>query len=357
MERIRINELIDDLVANYRRNNGGVVREVPQGMVSKLKHVRAHFGDFRVVDLRRHHIESYIDGLRAQGRRNATINRRTEILHRAFALAVKADPPKATRVPEIERQSEKGNERKGKFSRAQAELVFLNAPDWLSDYFRWLNECGMRAGEAAQLRWSHLNADQTALSIPGNICKNREPRIVAVTPVMAEILARRQPTRIQGCDLIFHRDGKQITGERLQHGLAKIVLAHRPRSLCLPFLPRWGRAYLSTLDAKISAPSAERLAGTIRKFVGRTPHDFRRTACHEMELAGVPREVAKEVSGHKSDSQYMRYADLFDSEQKVERQLAAQARRREFMENMPVTVAQSDKNSDKLTGGQSKMLN
>lgn len=357
MERIRINELIDDLVANYRRNNGGVVREVPQGMVSKLKHVRAHFGDFRVVDLRRHHIESYIDGLRAQGRRNATINRRTEILHRAFALAVKADPPKATRVPEIERQSEKGNERKGKFQRAQAELVFLNAPDWLSDYFRWLNECGMRAGEAAQLRWSHLNADQTALSIPGNICKNREPRIVAVTPVMAEILARRQLTRIQGCDLIFHRDGKQITARGYNTDWRKLCLLTGLGRYVCRFCRDGDGAYLSTLDANKLCAKCGKAGGDYPKFVGRTPHDFRRTACHEMELAGVPREVAKEVSGHKSDSQYMRYADLFDSEQKVERQLAAQARRREFMENMPGTVAQSDKNSDKLTGGQSKMLN
>jgi integrase len=83
------------------------------------------------------------------------------------------------------------------------------------------------------------------------------------------------------------------------------------------------------------------------KFVGKTPHDFRRTACHEMELAGVSRAIAMEVSGHRTDSQFKRYSDLFDSQQKIERQIAAQARRREFME----TVAQSDKNSDKMSGG------
>src|SRR6202521_4845361 len=83
IERIKVGELLNDMVTAYRRNNGGVLREVQQGMASHLRHVRAHFGDFRVVDLRRHHIESYIDSLRSQGKANATINRRTELLYRA----------------------------------------------------------------------------------------------------------------------------------------------------------------------------------------------------------------------------------------------------------------------------------
>lgn len=353
MERIRINELLDDMVTAYRRNNGGVLREVQQGMASHLRHVRAHFGEFRVIDLRRHHIENYIDSLRSQGKANATINRRTELLYRAFVLAAKADPPKATRILVIERQDEKGNARKGKFSRHEAELVLLNAPEWLSDYFRWLHACGERAGEASQLRWSHLNADRSALSIPGNICKNREPRIVAITPVMAEILERRHKARIPGCDLIFFdQDRTQITGKGYNMAWRTVcVLTGLGRYVCR-FCRDENGAYLSTLDAKKICIRCGKSGGYYPKFVGKTPHDFRRTACHEMELAGVPREVAKEVSGHKTDSQYKRYADLFDAEQKVERQLAAQARRREFME----TVTQSDKNSDKMSGVERKML-
>jgi integrase len=346
IERIKVGELLDDLIANYRRNNGAQAREVSQSMRSHLKHVRAHFGDFRVVDLRRHHIESYIDSLRSQGKANATINRRTELLYRAFVLAVKGDPPKATRTLVIERQDESGNARKGKFSRHEAELVFLNAPEWLSDYFRWLHACGERAGEASQLRWSHLNADRSALSIPGNICKNREPRIVAVTPVMAEILGRRQLARIPGCDLIFFdMNGEQITGKGYNMAWRTLcVLTGLGRYVC--------RFDGVTLDAKKICAQCGRSGGYYPKFVGKTPHDFRRTACHEMELAGIARELAKEISGHKTDSQYMRYADLFDSQQKVARQLGAQARRREFME----TVAQSDKNSDKMSGVERKLL-
>jgi integrase len=115
-------------------------------------------------------------------------------------------------------------------------------------------------------------------------------------------------------------------------------------------------AYVSTLDTKKICARCGKSGGYYPKFVGKTPHDFRRTACHEMELAGVPRDIAKEVSGHKTDSMFRRYSDLFSDAQKVERQLEAQTRRAEFME----VVAQSDKNHANVVnvaGIERKMLN
>lgn len=40
----------------------------------------------------------------------------------------------------------------------------------------------------------------------------------------------------------------------------------------------------------------------------RTPHDFRRTAIHNLERSGVPRSAAMAVVGHQTEAVYRRYA-------------------------------------------------
>jgi hypothetical protein len=40
---------------------------------------------------------------------------------------------------------------------------------------------------------------------------------------------------------------------------------------------------------------------------GKLMHDNRRTAARNMDRAGVPRQIAKQITGHKTDSMYNRY--------------------------------------------------
>jgi integrase len=78
---------------------------------------------------------------------------------------------------------------------------------------------------------------------------------------------------------------------------------------------RNGRPILAYLDAwrsackRASTLKRDGLEYVVRpRLMGRTPHDFRRTAARNLIRAGVPQHVVMQLCGWKTDAMFRRYA-------------------------------------------------
>jgi hypothetical protein len=74
-------------------------------------------------------------------------------------------------------------------------------------------------------------------------------------------------------------------------------------------IKRFRRSWLTAcVTAKLGTEIRSANGKLIKKIGARIPHDFRRTAVHNLERAGVSRSDAMKMVGHKTESIYRRYA-------------------------------------------------
>jgi integrase len=268
---------------------------------SHLKRVRADFGDSPALAVTPERVDRYIEDRLAEkrgpkgeaipGDRPASVNRTMQLLGQAFNLAIKRGT--LSRAPYIRKLSETDNVRQGFFSEAQIREILVNLPDdGLRDFVEWAACTGQRKGEIALLTWDMVDGDE--IRIPGEVCKNRRPRVIPIGPELAEIIARRKKARrvlsIDGvtrfAESIFHRGDGLPVGE---------------------FKKSWATA---TKKAKCE---------------GKLFHDLRRTCARRLLAAGVPQVIARELTGHRTSAMFDRYAIVSSADV-----LAAQTKVAEF---------------------------
>ena len=291
-ERVTVSELLDNLVADYRQREIKSLRQTigADGKGGHVRQVRLYFGHFRALSVTTDRIRRYIEQRKKAGLSNAKINRETEILGRAFKLAVEDGKltycPKIPALPEI-------NARQGFFEKEEFEAVTRRLPSTLDDLARFAYGTGWRRGELVGLRWE--NVDRTAREVRIPTSKSGEPRSVPLDETLWPIIERRWAAREYEWRLgesalsayVFHRQGKPLGN----------------------FFRAW------TAACKAAGVS------------GKLFHDLRRTAVRDMIRAGVPQAVAKKISGHETDSVFERY-NIVSEEDKLD----ALRRRRSYLE-------------------------
>ncbi len=290
--QLTVGELLDALVADLKLRG----KHSPQ-VASHLKPVRARFGDHRAVAVTAEMVDAYIQDQLAHGGRKpkegsrkgakpATVNRSTQLLAQAFRLAIERQH--LSNAPAIRRLPEE-NVRQGFFTEQEFRGVIENLPGYLKDFALFGYLTGWRKGEIASLRWQDVDGDVIRL-LPEN-SKNGEGLTVPLVGELADLMERRKAARRV----------KTPTG----FGLAALVFHHGGRPI---------------VDLRKSWATATKLAGV----PGRLLHDLRRCAVRNLVRAGVPQDVARSITGHKTASVFSRY-NIVAEDQKREALLRTQA--------------------------------
>jgi integrase len=241
------------------------------------------FGNILALSLDANHIDTFIKEQLEAGYANATINRITGIVERAYNLAVeKKTFPKAM-IPYFTHLSEAENVRQGFVTKDEFLRVHAKLPDDLQDFAMFAFSTGWRKGEISKMDWSNVQDNDTFIRMRPDQCKNRDGHSVPVVGEIAAIIERRRKAR--------------TVSKRKTTTLARLVFHRGDGSPVLDFRKAWSKACES--------------AGLPNLLF----HDLRRSAVTALVNSGVPQLVAMGISGHKTPSMFKRYNIKIESEQ------------------------------------------
>jgi integrase len=273
-DRIRLDDLLDDLMTEYRVNGRASVGRLEE----MVAHLKAFFGGVRASAVDTAQVRQYIAARQEAGAANSTANRELASLKRAYSLAVQAG--KLLTRPYIPLLKE-DNVRVGFFERDQLEAVLRLLPDAIRPVAIFGAATGWRVSEVLSLTWRQVDFTAGMIRLEPGTTKNLEGRLFPFTPELRALLeAQKAATAALSSKTgriipwVFHRHGKPIRS----------------------FYGSWRAAC--------------RAAGV----PGRIFHDLRRTAVRNLERAGVSRSVAMKMTGHKTEAVYRRYAIVSESD-------------------------------------------
>src|SRR5664280_2134246 len=178
-ERVTVKDLLDALEQDYVQRGVKGLREAKNHM----KPVHEFFDLRRALEVTPNLVREYIaerkksvrfvGAKRIVGVANATINRETELLGRAFRFAVFEGT--LTTAPAIPSLPE-NNARRGFFDRCEVESLIPHLRQPLSDMAQFAYATGWRLGEIRGLRWEHVDRRAREVRLPDS--KNGEGRVL-----------------------------------------------------------------------------------------------------------------------------------------------------------------------------------
>ena len=261
-ERVKFDELMEDLLLDYRVNQKKTVAKAERC----ARYLLEEFGGMKVVEVNTSRIKQLIEKRRGEGYSNASINRELSALKRAFNLAARCTPPKVAMVPYIPMLKE-NNTRKGFVEYEEFVALGEALPYYLKPVLTFGYFTGWRRGEVLGLNWNQVNLREGIVRLEPGETKNDEGRTLYMEPELFDMMKDLHKNRRLGCQKVFHLNGKGLSD----------------------FRKSWRKA-------------CEEIKSPELLF-----HDLRRSGVRNMVRAGIPERVCMTISGHKTRSVFDRY--------------------------------------------------
>lgn len=269
VERVTFEHLASLVVGDYEAN---ARRSLPR-LKTAIKHLRGAFGCSRAVAITGDRLTAYVGARLDEQAARATVCYELAALRRGFNLAIRAG--RLVSRPYFPMLS-LDNARQGFVGDSEFEGLASQLSGSIQGAVRFAFLTGWRLrSEVLSLTWDRVDFEAGEVRL--HTSKNGEPRVFPfdALPELSRVLsdqleATRSLERSRGAIIpyVFHRNGQPIRDLR----------------------GAWGAAC--------------RKAG----IVGLIPHDLRRSAVRRLERAGVPRAVAMQLTGHRTEAVYRRYA-------------------------------------------------
>ncbi len=205
-----------------------------------------------------------------QARKRSTVNAELAALRRAFNLAVKARRLPLSAKPSIS-TPDPHNARSGFFEDADFRAVLAELPEPLRPAMEFAFWTGWRiADEVLALTWAQVDFAAGMVRLEPNTTKSDQGRSFPFTalPELADLLDRQ-------------REHTSAVERRL--GVIAPTVFHRNGRPILSYLDAWRAACKRAAVVKRDGLECV----VTPRLVGRTPHDFRRTAARNLIRAGV----------------------------------------------------------------------
>ena len=202
-ERITFQDLVDDLLNDYRANNrrslGGVKARAE-------KHLITFFRRRRAIDIDTAFVRSYVSGRLESGAANATINRELAALRRMFNLAAERLGKSGPRIALLE----ENNVRQGFLGYGDFLKLRDALPQYLKGVFVFLYFSGWRLNSALSLERRDVDLEARVIRLRPEISKNRESATFPLSGEIYEVVQEAMQAARLDCPYLFHRNGKQI---------------------------------------------------------------------------------------------------------------------------------------------------